>query len=143
MDTSGFVILQSGCPVTWLTVYFLKKTYIRNGLTEFIRGLILCILDDYAEHAHSLLRFALASVVLFHGITKITASGPYNMMVGKMGIPAAVFWSVTLVEVAGGAGILLGGMTNDLITRLAGLAIAPTMIGAIVIVHAKNGWSFI
>lgn len=99
-------------------------------------------LDDYAAKAPGLLRLALASVFLFHGIQKLVASGPYDMMVGKMGMPGPVFWLVTLAEVAGGALILFGGLINSLATRLGALAIIPVMIGAIVMVHAQNGWSF-
>lgn len=99
-------------------------------------------LDEYAGKAPGLLRLALASVFLFHGIQKLVASGPYDMMVGKMGMPGPVFWLVTLAEVAGGALILFGGLINSLATRLGALAIIPVMIGAIVMVHAQNGWSF-
>lgn len=102
----------------------------------------MTFLGRYSNYAHWLLRLALASVFLFHGIQKVVLSGPYEMMVGKMGMPGPVFWLVTFAEVAGGAGIIVGGLGSDLITRLSGLAIAPTMIGAIVIVHAPNGWSF-
>lgn len=31
---------------------------------------------------------------------------------------------------------------NDLITRLSGLVAAPVMLGAMFMVHLKNGWSF-
>lgn len=99
-------------------------------------------LDEYAGKAHWLLRLALASVFLFHGLQKALTAGPYDMMVGNMGMPAAVFWLVTLAEVGGGALILFGSLISSLATRLGGLAIAPVMIGAIVMVHAKNGWSF-
>lgn len=99
-------------------------------------------LDDFTDQAHWLLRLALASVFLFHGVQKVVMAGPYDMMVGKMGMPAPVFYLVTFAEVAGGAAIVLGPFLGDIITRLAGLAIAPVMIGAIVMVHAPNGWSF-
>jgi putative oxidoreductase len=103
---------------------------------------MMTFLDRYSHLAHWFLRLAFASVFLFHGLQKVVVAGPYNMMVGKMGMPAPVFYLVTFAEVAAGAGVLLGGFTNSLITRLSGLAAAPVMIGAIVIVHAPNGWSF-
>jgi uncharacterized membrane protein YphA (DoxX/SURF4 family) len=53
--------------------------------------------------------------------------------------PVAVL--VTLAEIAGGVGILVGAYTNDLITRLAGLAIAAVMLGAIIMVHWGR-WDF-
>ncbi len=49
---------------------------------------------------------------------------------------------VTFAEVAGGVGIIAGAFTNDLITRLAGLAIAPVMLGAIFMVHWGR-WNFV
>lgn len=99
-------------------------------------------LDSQVGWAHWLLRLALGSVFLFHGIGKVATSGAYNMMVVKQGMPEPVFWLVTFAEIAGGAGIIIGGISTDLITRLSGLAIAPVMIGAIFLVHLENGWSF-
>ncbi len=58
-----------------------------------------------------------------------------------MGLPTPVAALVTLAELAGGVGIIVGALTNDLITRLAGLAIAPVMLGAIFMVHWGR-WDF-
>ncbi len=58
-----------------------------------------------------------------------------------MGLPTPVAALVTLAELAGGVGIIVGAFTNDLITRLAGLAIAPVVLGAIVMVHWGR-WNF-
>ncbi len=58
-----------------------------------------------------------------------------------MGLPTPVAALVTLAELAGGVGIIVGAFTNDLITRLAGLAIAPVMLGAIFMVHWGR-WNF-
>ena len=58
-----------------------------------------------------------------------------------MGLPTPVAALVTLAELAGGVGIIVGAFTNDLITRLAGLAIAPVMLGAIFMVHWGR-WGF-
>jgi len=99
-------------------------------------------LDEYRAAGPWFLRIAFASVFLYHGLQKLAAAGPYDMMVGKMGMPAPVFYLVTFAEVAAGAGVLLGPFMGSLVTRLAGLAAAPVMVGAIVIVHAPNGWSF-
>ncbi len=57
-------------------------------------------------------------------------------------MPAPVFYLVTFAEVAGGVGVLVGPLTSSPITRLAGLAAAPVMLGAIFIVHLPHGWSF-
>lgn len=104
-------------------------------------------LDGFSGKAHWFGRIAFASVFLYHGITKVLSigaeQGAYAMMVGKMGMPAPVFFLVTFAEVAAGAGVLIGAFSGNLITRLSGLAAAPVMIGAIFMVHLKNGWSFL
>ncbi len=95
-------------------------------------------LDSLKPHAHWLLRIGLASVFIFHGIGKVMAFGGFSQM---MGLPTAVAALVPLAELAGGVGIIVGAFTNDLITRLAGLAIAPIMLGAIFMVHWGR-WDF-
>ncbi len=58
-----------------------------------------------------------------------------------MGLPTSVAALVTFAELAGGVGIIVGALTNDLITRLAGLAMAPILLGAIFMVHWGR-WNF-
>ena len=96
------------------------------------------VLDSLKPHAHWLLRIGLASVFIFHGIGKAMALGGFAQM---MGLPTPVAALVALAELAGGVGIIVGAFTNDLITRLAGLAIAPVMLGAIFMVHWGR-WNF-
>ncbi len=57
------------------------------------------------------------------------------------GLPTAVAALVALAEVAGGVGIIVGAFTNDLVTRLAGLAMAPVLLGALFMVHWGR-WDF-
>ncbi len=95
-------------------------------------------LDSLKPHAHWLLRVGLASVFLYHGIGKVMDFGGFSQM---MGLPAPVAALVTFAELAGGTGIIVGAFTHDLITRLAGLAIAPVMLGAILMVHWPR-WNF-
>ncbi len=95
-------------------------------------------LDSLKPHAHWLLRIGLAGVFLFHGIGKVMDLGGFSQM---MGLSTPVAALVTLAEVAGGVGIIVGAFTNDLITRLAGLAMAPVLLGAIFMVHGPR-WSF-
>ena len=78
-------------------------------------------LDFLKPHVHWLLRIALASVFLYHGIGKLMDFGGFSQM---MGLSTPVAALVTFAELAGGVGIIVGFFTNDLITRLAGLAIA-------------------
>jgi len=96
------------------------------------------VLDFLKPHAHWLLRIGFAGVFLFHGIGKIMAFGGFSQM---MGLPTPVAALVTLAEVAAGVGIIIGAFTNDLITRLAGLAVVPVLLGAIFMVHWGR-WNF-
>ena len=95
-------------------------------------------LDSLRPNAHWLLRIGLASVFIFHGVGKAANLGGFSEM---SGLPTAVAALVTLAELAGGVGIIVGAFTNDLITRLSGLALAPVMLGAIFMVHWGR-WSF-
>ncbi len=96
------------------------------------------VLDSIKPHAHWLLRIGLAGVFLFHGLYKVINFGGFSQM---MGLPTSVAALVTFAELAGGVGIIVGALTNDLITRLAGLAMAPIVLGAIFMVHWGR-WNF-
>ncbi len=96
------------------------------------------VLDSLRPHAHWLLRIGFAGVFLFHGIGKVMMFGGFSQM---MGLPTPVAALVTLAEVAAGVGIIVGAFTNDLITRLAGLAVVPVLLGAIFMVHWGR-WNF-
>ncbi len=95
-------------------------------------------LDSLKPHAHWLLRIGLAGVFIFHGIFKVMNLGGFSEM---MGLPTSVAALVTFAELAGGVGIIIGAFTKDLITRLAGLALAPVLLGAIFMVHWGR-WNF-
>ncbi len=95
-------------------------------------------LDSLKPHAHWLLRIGFAGVFLFHGIGKVMDVGAFSQMTG---LPTPVAALVTLAEVAAGVGIIVGAFTNDLITRLAGLAVVPVLLGAIFMVHWGR-WNF-
>ncbi len=95
-------------------------------------------LDGLARYAHWAPRIALASVFLYHGLTKFpNLSG----MAGAMGLSVTVLTLVALAEAAGGALILIGAFTKDIVTRIGGLLIIPPMLGAIGMVHWGR-WSF-
>ncbi len=96
------------------------------------------VLDSLKPHAHWLLRIGLAGVFLYHGIGKVMDLGGFSQM---MGLSTPIAALVTLAEVAAGVGIIVGAFTNDLITRLAGLAVAPVLLGAIFMVHWGR-WNF-
>lgn len=91
------------------------------------------------SNAHWLLRLAIAGVFVFHGFGKFLDLGGFAQM---MGLSTLVAVFVALAEVAGGIGIIVGAFTKDIVTRLAGIAIVPVMLGAIVMVHWGQ-WSFV
>ncbi|MBA1146604.1 DoxX family protein [Ectothiorhodospiraceae bacterium WFHF3C12] len=97
-----------------------------------------------AANSHWLLRAALASVFLFHGLQKFFIMG-IGGFAGMMDLPVAAAFAVAAAEVLAGAGIIVGatvkGYLGDLVTRLSGLAIIPVMLGAIAMVHWGQ-WSF-
>jgi putative oxidoreductase len=84
------------------------------------------------------LRVVLAIIMLYHGWPKLTNLGGTIQGFTSMGIPlpalAALF--ATIAEFGGGLLMLVGVLTD-----VAGLLFAIDMLGAIVFVHAKNGFS--
>ncbi len=97
------------------------------------------LLSSLSRYAHWAPRIALASVFLFHGLTKFP---DLSGMAAMMGLPVAVLTLVALAETTGGALILAGGFTKDWVTRLGGLLLIPPMLGAIAMVHWPR-WSFV
>lgn len=95
-------------------------------------------LRGISRHAHWLLRVALASVFLYHGLTKFPALGGLAKM---MGMPVFMVGLLATVETVGGVLILAGGLGKDWMTRVAGLLLAPVMLGAIFMVHLPHGWN--
>lgn len=87
------------------------------------------------------IRLTMAGIFIFHGVGKLMMPA----MAAMMGLSEPIWYVVGLAEIAGGAGFVLGGIlsggTGTLITRLAGLAIIPVMLGAIFMVHWGQ-WGF-
>lgn len=100
------------------------------GISGFLEGL--------APHAHWLLRVALASVFIFHGVGKFPTLAQFAEM---MNLPIAVALLVALAETVGGILVLAGGLGRDWMTRLGAAMFLPVMIGAIAMVHWPR-WSF-
>ncbi len=94
------------------------------------------------------LRLGFGVTFIFYGWQKLTGlSGFANMMLGGNVFVASL---VTIAELAGGLGMVIGFVLlmmgrdglGDLVTRLAGLAIIPVMLGAIFMVHWPKGFHF-
>jgi putative oxidoreductase len=92
-------------------------------------------LKNLSPHVHWGLRLSLAATFVFHGAAKFPIEGP------MMGMPVAVVWLLALGEVAAGIMLIAGAFGRDILTRLGGLIVIVVMIGAIAMVHAKNGFN--
>ena len=95
------------------------------------------------KNAHWLLRIALASVFVYHGLLKFSNLEGFAQM---LPISYTEVFLVALAETLGGLLVLLGGFRDDVISDLAtriGAALnIPVMIGAISIVHWGQ-WNFV
>ncbi len=93
-------------------------------------------LKNLSPHVHWGLRLSLAATFIYHGAGKFPIEGP------MMGMPVAVVWLLALGEVAAGVMLIAGAFGKEMLTRLGGLIVVVVMVGAIAMVHAKNGFSF-
>ncbi len=89
-----------------------------------------------SSYAHWFIRIPFAATFIYHGLGKFPNLAETATM---MGMPALLFGAVAVAEVLAGLGAIVGGLPfckkKDLVTRLAGLAAAPVMLGAIFMVH--------
>jgi putative oxidoreductase len=83
------------------------------------------------------LRLALAAVFIYHGWQLVMSDTAWGTawMKGANAQPAAVQAAVAWGELLGGLAVLLG-----FLTRWAAAGLAIIMVGAIVTVHARNGF---
>jgi putative oxidoreductase len=93
--------------------------------------------------SHWFLRLPFAAVFLYHGTGKLIMP---DLSADMLSLPVALVVLVGLAEVLAGLGSVAGGLAvmpkRELITRLAGLAAAPVLLGAIALVHFPR-WSFV
>lgn len=90
-----------------------------------------------------LVRLAFASTFIGHGAGKLLMPAASAQM---LELPLVLVVLVGLAEVLAGVGAIVGGIDrfprHALVDRLAGLAAAPVLLGAIAMVHWPR-WSFV
>ena len=94
-------------------------------------------LSPLSPHVHWALRFSLAATFLYHGFGKF----PISDYSETMGMPVALVWVVALAEIVGGAALIYGAFGKEALTRFGGLIVLLVVIGAIGMVHLRQGWS--
>ena len=94
-------------------------------------------LSPLSPHVHWAMRLSLAATFLYHGIGKF----PVAAFSEAMGMPVPMVWAVAIAEIIAGAALIVGAFGKETLTRLAGLIVIVIMIGAIGMVHFKNGWN--
>ncbi len=95
-------------------------------------------LSKLSQHGHWLLRGAIASVFIYHGLGKFQNLAPIANM---MNISVVTLFLVASAETVGGALVLFGGFLKDWTTRIGALILMPVMLGAIQMVHWGQ-WHF-
>ena len=95
------------------------------------------------KNAHWLLRIALASVFVYHGLLKLSNLEGFAQM---LPISYTEVVLVALAETGGGLLVLFGGFGTtklfDLATRIGSALNIPVMLGAISIIHWGR-WNFL
>jgi len=95
------------------------------------------------SNAHWLLRVALASVFVYHGVIKFADLQGFTQMLPISYVEVVL---VAAAETFGGLMVLIGGLGSsrlfDLTTRIGAALNIPVMIGAIWIVHWGR-WNFL
>ena len=95
------------------------------------------------KNAHWLLRIALASVFVYHGVLKFLNLDAFAQMLPISYLQVVL---VALAETGGGLLVLAGGFRadriSDLSTRVGAALNIPVIIGAIAIVHWGQ-WNFV
>jgi putative oxidoreductase len=92
-----------------------------------------------APYAALLLRLTLGGLFLAHAALKIFVFTPAGtaQFFASVGLPPALAYVTMTAEVLGGLALIAG-----LWTRVVAVALTPILIGAIITVHAANGFFF-
>jgi len=95
------------------------------------------------QNTHWLLRIAIASVFVYHGVLKLLNLEGFAQMLPISYLQVVL---VALAETGGGLLILLGGFRHDVIsdriTRIGAALNIPVIVGAILMVHWGQ-WNFV
>lgn len=92
-----------------------------------------------APYAALLLRLSLGIMFLAHAAIKVFVFTPAGtaQYFAHLGLPSSLAYVIIIAEIAGGVALLLGVWA-----RFVALLLVPDLLGAIVTVHAANGWLF-
>lgn len=94
---------------------------------------------DKASYGALVLRLSLGVMYIAHGLLKLlvfTLPGAAHYF-SSLGLPGGLAYGVTAAELAGGLMLITG-----VYARFVALALVPDLLGAIIWVHAQNGWLF-
>ena len=93
-----------------------------------------------SKHLHWLFRITLAITFIVHGYPKILDCSGLISLFDSKGIPSFLAYLIGPFEVIGGL-LLLYGIFKDWATRAGSILLAIIMLGAISVVHIKDGWN--
>lgn len=96
--------------------------------------------DDLTGYAVALLRISLGIIYLAHGVLLKPLTIGLPDVVGffeSLGLPGWLAYVTVAAEAVGGTMLVLG-----IYGRWVAVALTPTLIGAIIWVHAASGWPF-
>lgn len=101
-------------------------------------------MQTLSTHAHErpamdwallFVRLIVATIFIAHGSQKLFGAFGGPGMSGAVGMMGMVAWPVAIAEFFGGIGLLVG-----FLTRFSALSLIGVMVGAIYMVHWKNGF---
>lgn len=89
-------------------------------------------LDDFKPYGHWLLRIALGSVFVIHGIGNLMNPTAFASTVQ---VPYMLGMVLILAEIGGGVLVLMGGYLDDRMTRLGALLLIPVLLVVMYTMH--------
>ena len=92
-------------------------------------------LDDYKPYGHWLLRIALGSVFVIHGIGNFMNVAGFAM---TLGVPQMIGVLLVVAEIAGGVLVLSGGFLGDKMTRFGALMLIPVLLVVMYTMYWKD-----